>query len=559
MMPVALRPNSERGSITVFFVLFLLVASAAVSYAVFVGRSAEEKMRTDTAADLSSLAMAQHAAMGLNMVAVNNLAIGGNLHIGASVPFLGRYYAVLLALYNFVPGDGTKVPENFCPTKTFSGSLAEATKMIKGGESVDETDYAEGFKSTKSITGLFIKNAAGMTSINVQVAKHWVKGSLVKGVEQLRLNKPGDVGLMVQASAIGSIADAASFYNMKFDHLALTSPKNTMCQTIKSSEAIGDRRNRVSLWLGGAVESVAGDSSVINTIEAIEGGLQSVDGEMSEQANNAKDSVKANVDRITRGLTCEQKKEIDELEPPLTGAERKELNENCDQLAKLESVSPGSFFPEFSGCGLTRDGDFGQMFENFTKAKSGEKTAIGFVFPNVNSSTVKAYEDSLQFAAAVGNPLYLLDETPTKSVDGVKTTACPDAWKTEVNGKQYCSLMLDGLDSGFASKQKDESDRDLASGGIGRAVGANGGGQEKGALNSIWARVQWSIGQAKAEYEPDTLHGDPDHAKMADENDFKNLGARANKRRMQFFWPAWKARSAQPTVLDGVLKMLGNG
>ena len=462
--------RSERGSITVFFVLFLLVASAAVSYSLFIGRTTEEKIRTDTAADLSSLAMAQHAAMGLNMIAVNNLAVGGNLHIGASVPFLGRYYAVLLALYSHIGTNGTQTVENFCPTKTFTGSVGQVAKLGVGNTTADESEFGDGFKNTKSITGLFIKNAAGMTSINVQVAKHWVKGSLIKGVEQLRLNKPGDVGLMVQASAVDSISNAASFYNMRFDHLGLTSPKQTMCQTIKSSEAVGDRRNRVSLWLGGAVESVAGDSGVINTIEAIEGAMQTVDGAMSEQVTKTTDDLKARVDRITQGLTCEDTDDLKKLYPKLSLDDKNELKKSCEQLAKLDAVSPGSFFPAFQGCGLTRDGDFGQMFENFTNAKSGEKNAIGFVFPDVNGSTVKAYEDSLQFAAVVGNPQYLLSEMPTTVQDGKKATDCPEAWKSEVNGRKYCSLMLDGLDFGSASKDAEETDFNLASGGVGRAV-----------------------------------------------------------------------------------------
>ncbi len=527
--------DRQTGSITVFFVLFVLVASAAISYAVYVGRTTEEKMRTDIAADLSSLAMAQHAAMGLNMLATNNLAIGGNLHIGAAVPFLGRYYAVIKAM-------------DF--DSETSDDWSEYKDLMAGDTTADESDYGKGFDKTKALAGRFIKNAAGLTTINRTLATHWLKGGLVKGVEQLRLNKPGAVGLMFQASTAGSASSAVQFYNMKFNNLALSSPKMTMCQSIQASQGLADR-NLSSFWLGGVVKSLGAGAAVggaIDVVQTIEGLLQGVNSTVGEQVADTSKKMEDEVRSYTGGLSCGD--DFSELER----YRREEAESRCAKIKKLKSASqPGSLFPQFQDCGLTQSGNFGEQFEHFgNDEKIGNE--IGFIFADVQGSNLKSYEDSLQFAAAVGNPLYLFGEMPTRNNQGVQATACPAAWKVEVNGHQYCSLMLDGLDFGTASNSAEPEDRDLSSGGVGRAVGANGG-QGKGSLNGIWSRVQWSIGQAKAEYEPGD--GDPDAASFQTSGEHTDANLRANKRRMQFFWPAWKARAAEPSVLANVLKLLG--
>jgi hypothetical protein len=260
--------------------------------------------------------------------------------------------------------------------------------------------------------------------------------------------------------------------------------------------------------------------------------------------------MEAAVRVFTGGLSCGD--DFDELERHV----RKEAKRRCKKIQELKDANqPGSFFPQFHDCGITQSGNFAEQFENFAKAEGGEND-IGFVFADVQGSNLKGYEDSLQFAAAVGNPLYLFKEMPNKATSTIaQATACPAEWKVEVNGHQYCSLMLDGIDFEAASNSAEPEDRDLASGGVGRATGENGG-QGKGELNGIWSRVQWSLGQAKAEYEPGD--GDPKGAALMSEQDYTDRNFRANKRKMQFFWPSWRARGAEPSVLGDVLKLLGN-
>jgi hypothetical protein len=526
-------PNlrDERGSITVFFVLFVLIVGAGVGYALYIARITEEKMRTDTAADLAATAMAQHAAIGLNMIAANNIAVAGNLHVGASVPFVGRYWALIEAL-------------------TLTLKDTETLQELLDDSKADDTPFAKGFKLTTIMTSHFIKTAAGLTAINVQIGKHWMKGGMVKGVEQLRLNKPGDVGLMFQASAADSIGDAASFYNMRYEQLGLSKPKSTMCHAIKSSEVLHDKRDSVAFWVGGAIESITGNTGVVGILETVESLVQGLGSILGSNTTDAVDNARERVKNLTGGFGCGV--DIDDLD--ISRDAKDESKKLCEQINKIGETSTGKFTPSFQDCGINRDGNFGEQFDHFAGAFPSHAHEIGFVVPLVSAGNVEKYEHSLQFAAAVGNPLYLYEELGRSSVGSGSATNCPADWSVEVNGHSYCSVLLDGIDFQYASHSADEDGRNLASGGVSSAVGTNGG--QAGKLRNIWSRVQWSLGQAKAEYEPGD--GDPVVASAQTAATSRSQGLRANVRRMQYFWPAWKGRLAETSVLAKVLGLLGS-
>lgn len=501
--------GGERGSITVFFIFFILVLFAALGYSVLIGRTAEQKMTVETAADTASLAMANHAAMGLNTLATNNLAVGASLHVAAAVPFVGRYYALIRAYLVTIP-DGVEV------VKLHDQHVA------------DKTPFASGFDATKSLTGHFVKTAAGLTAVNLQIAKHWDRAAVVKGIEQMRLNAPGSVGMPMQVSKAANVADLAQFYNYRFEGLALSDAAETMCHTIRSSEVLGHGRNRVSFWLGGVLDTIPPEvpgsgivKGVVQVVQVVEGAVQTIGDVMSYAA------TPLNITLDLLSVPC--------LADPLG------LVEPCNQLKEIKDELKALAdppMPRFDGCGLNYSGDFGFSFKNFTGDTEGKKHEIGFVFPSFAPDRLKAFEDSLQYAAVVGSPLYLSEELPA-------TSGCPADWQFEANGRRYCSLLVGGINLGAVGPE------DLAK----TARDTPGA---KGALRGVWSRTQWSLAQAKAEYEPESGQDDPTGASslLVPPTD---PATRTARRKMQLFWPAWRGRNAEPTVVATVLRMLGNG
>lgn len=522
--------DSERGSITIFFVLFALVMIGVVAYSLYVGRAVDEKIKVDVAADASSLAMASHAAQGLNMIATNNLAVAANLHVMASTTFIGRYYAVARAFLSDI------------------FDLIDIIKMFIPGLQ-DDVDYAKGFAWTAPLNGHFSKTAAGLTSINKKLGTLWLYAAPIKGVEQARLNAPGSIAIPLQIGRLAAGSPEA-LYAFKYEELGLADAEQTMCQTVSSSHVVSKlKRDAITFWLGGLVDSVAGGSTVMEVIRLFEVPLIALKAG-PDAVIKINDDFRENCSWIWNPFACLGKIAT-------------------NPLADVMRMIP---FPRWDKCGMPDDdsGNFGKQLKAYAADNAGEDGAIGFVFPQVDGGNVQKFEDSLQYAVIVGRPLYIDEELPRQTVDGVEMSKCPAEWKQEVNGREVCSLVLDGIDFGTRTDDKEVSTMDTASGGVAQAVGRNDG--QAGALRNAWKRVQWSISQAKAEYEPD-IKGCPTpdnpggaqrpitdcdpvgstHAAVAP----GNPDQLAAKRRMQLLWPAWRSRNATPTMMEAALKMLG--
>lgn len=483
--PFRTLPDSrEAGGITVFFVLFTVVLAGAVAASLYVGRMVDRKIRLGNAADAAAHAMASHGAMGMNMISANNLAVGANLHVGASVPFIGRYYAILKAYLVSSPIDK---PEMLL----FSNELT-----------AEKASFDDAFDWTKRLTGHYTKTAAGITSVNVQLGKWWLAPALVKGVEGMRLNEPGSIGVPMQVGG-------ARFASFKYDQLRLSSPPETMCHTIRSSEVLGDSRNRVSLWLGGSLQTLGVPSAAMAPIE------------FGEDIVHAIDKVMILISVPALGVAVAQTASCVAAVFFHPGCLR------AARIAKNIAILATPPVPHFSGCGLSHGGDNAAQFKSFIKDKAEEKNAIGFIFPYVDAGTLEAYEKTLQFAQLVGSPLYLAKELEAQN------GACPAEWKFTVGGRTYCSALLDGSD-------------------LDRAVAH----QMHARLDDVWSRVQWSIGQAEIAYEP---NGGQEDAMGADVRKIPSgqKEARANRRSMQLFWPAWRARATETTASANFLGRLG--
>jgi hypothetical protein len=489
--------NRQRGSITVFFVLFLLVILGVFSYSYFVGKSVDQKIRVANAADTAAYSMASHAAAGLNMIAVNNLAIATSMHVAASSQELSRYYAIGQAI---------------------ATDVYDVDKAAKMYYEPDDSDYAKTYPTTAKFSGHFMQTAHGLTEINKSIAKYWLLGAFAKGLEQFRSNAPGAIGFPLQVSK-ANLSDGPNIFRFRYEKLKLTSGPDTMCHAIHASDGL-DGRDLATKWAGSPFRSVGVNPlSVLEPVESVARGAM--------EAANLAFLAGQGVAGARFAAECIN----------ISGF----FNPNCYKyLTLMYLLSLRIPIPEVEACGLNDEGDYAVQMTNFMEKEAKAKdTEIGFVYPAITTAEdEEEFHKSLQFSAVVGQPQFTsleLNEHPV--ADG---NLCPEEWRFAIHGKDFCGIVSDGFDQEFsrlsngASGTKLDHETSLISGGVAQTVRAGEGTFVlPGRLRSIWRRIQWAIGQARAVYKPE--NDDPKPAP-----------------RMRLFWPAWKAEMAPVTVREAV-------
>ena len=89
---------SKQASVIIFFLAFVLMCIAFISFSLFVGSRVHHQVELDQAAEAAARAGAAHEAVGLNMIAGNNLAIASALQINHSLVLMAYYGGLVKAL-----------------------------------------------------------------------------------------------------------------------------------------------------------------------------------------------------------------------------------------------------------------------------------------------------------------------------------------------------------------------------------------------------------------------------------------------------------------------------
>lgn len=545
-VPMHLNPSKDQaGSITLFFLLLIFVIMGALSYSLYVGRSVQEKIKADTAADTAALSMANHTATGLNVISMNNLAVAGNLHVAAAIPFVGRYFAIVNALIINVE------------------AADQYAELMASADSADKSSFGSAFDYTQEITGLLMSAAAGNTFLNRTVAKSWFYKTMPNGIQTARMNAPG--ALVVPTSLLG-IAQADRSMTMQVQKLAQTNVEDAMCHAVTSSElGIGNDRDSFVFWLRGLLQSVKvpdildGALSLIQTFEgAAQGVAAFLGGKVDESIKERADEVS----RLTGGLKCDEVPDtwgwyVDHHGRKRKTPDREAMEGHCAKIKELgekkAEMESFSLVPSFGSCGLAgSSGNFGSQAKAFAD-KFSKETDIGFIYPSItNDGDLQAFQKSINHGIVLAKPLFLKEELP-KSSDG-KRTQCPQEWKsTAPGGESVCDALLDGIDMGMVSTSTTTKSYQTASGGVGTAVGTSQAGDGK--LRDTFSRTQWAIGEAKAQFRPGD--GDPDLAATYNLNPSTHASTFHNRTRHQLFWPAWRGVNAPISGLGDVLNFLG--
>jgi len=525
--------RGERGSITLIFCLLALIIMGAVSYSLYIGESVKDKIKANSASDFSAYAMAGHAASGLNMIATNNLGIGASLHIAAAAPIIARYNAIVQAALVSFPKSTKDVWYDF-------------------NFKTDDSIFASWYEGSQHLSAHFMKTASGLTSINEKIAQYWLIGALPKGLEQMRANVPGAIGLPMRLSHLPG-GDLLKFFKYNYPLLKRTSAKNAMCQTIKSSRSINDR-NLAIKWLRAPLESVGAPSALGQSVMMGEKLMRG----LGDTINIALKPLKIAADALWYTAGCW-------IEVPWWGS----VNPVCGKIQEFrDAAGVGIPMPEFTNnCGLNYQGDFGEMMENFSNEVDVESQPIGFIYPDIKTSEDRQlFNDSIGFAVLLGSPSYTQEELPSQaSAAGGQVSICPTGWDYTIGNKTYCSRGIGGINRGqlkanhsASNSSIDTTQADVVTGGLAQATSPTGAAVNPGGLSSIWKRVQWSLGQAQAIYVPVTSDGDPIFAKTDSQSPQMPEAELINRAKMQLFWPAWKARLAQPSVYESILSYIKN-
>lgn len=234
--------SGERGSITVFFCFFVLVIVGAISYSLYVGQQVERRIHLQNTSDAAVIAMANHGANGLNMIAANNLAIGASIHISGSVVVLSSYLSVVRAL-----------------TYGIADVISDVASFFTGGVTKIQSDV---WNNLAIVPGLYMRTAAGLTTFNAFIRDYWLYLAPLRSIETARLNVPGSLVIPMQKSRM--IPVLATYGGIK-----QSEPRETVCHAIKSSEAVPEEaRDSFIRWMQGPLLTF-GDSGIVNGINGV--------------------------------------------------------------------------------------------------------------------------------------------------------------------------------------------------------------------------------------------------------------------------------------------------
>jgi hypothetical protein len=457
-----LHADRQRGSITVFFLLFAVVLVGAITYSLYFAHMVNEKARLEMAADAETHAMATHAATGLNMIAANNLAIGASLHIAGAMPIISRYIAL------------TRSAMSTCADIAMNG------EVLAGGDGA----YQRFFKWFAPISKVYLRTASGLTTINRAIAHYWLAPAVLHGFESLRLNAPGAISLPLQISQVGKLkTDPTAALFFSYGGLRQTFARETFCHAISASDKTDGRDNPFH-WLGGPLISAGGNADFGSVADSMQSEAEEKRRQAEKDMADAEEQTKHSCDRdpFKDGGVVDKKR--------------------CDQRKKMlaarknmQAVDDGGLF-SFGSCGVGGGLNYG---EQAAAHFSDQEDSIGFVYPDPGpSGTYDAFQKSINFATLAGLAFRVKDE---------QSGACPAEWQQTIDGKTVCQPSALWTYEKQNIKTEGNEDFNLAVGGMVELL------ENPDSLKSGWQKTKWALSQARAYYHPSDDGEDPPQAK----------------------------------------------
>ncbi len=238
--------NKKRGSISIIFLMLLVIVLGAVSYSLYIGQSVTHKIKLQNASDWSAYAMGAHTSQGLNMVSANNLAIGSAIHVSSSVPILASYMSFA---YAFTSDEWDLI-------KSMASTTVESVSL--GTVKIRDRYQDKVWNNLIPISGTYLGIATGLTSFNNIIVEYWQIPTMLIPSEIARVNVPESVGIGLQGFGSDGI--------LTYGGMKQTTPKDTVCKSIKSSKEVSERDNFM-LWFTGPLRTLgSGASDAIDTV-----------------------------------------------------------------------------------------------------------------------------------------------------------------------------------------------------------------------------------------------------------------------------------------------------
>ena len=254
---VSHRPQitCKRGSVSLFFLAFALVLSAALSLRLYIGGRVHHQIKADQAADAASMAAGLQTAQGLNMIAVNNIGIASSIQIHNSFLLMAYYVGIMKAL---------------------------AYSATDGGEDLINITKGMGWKIQNDVfdtfndfARLFFQAGQGLTAFNQKLRDYWMYTSALKAVEYGKLNDPGSIILPFRGE--GSQAGQIPFTGFSYEGESLKSRQtlftsradDAMCVVTSTNPGQGVDPDSMVEWLMGpfaTLEKMLGTSGAATNL-----------------------------------------------------------------------------------------------------------------------------------------------------------------------------------------------------------------------------------------------------------------------------------------------------
>ena len=514
--------NNQKGSLTIFFLLFLGVIFFVTSLGLYVGRSTSLKIKLVNAADSSVMSMGNHYAGGLNLISAQNIAIGAQIHTASAMNFFGRYWALGEALTctgikDLLSGVFIGKPE----------CSSVALYLALGNPAADnDKKFGKIFKFTKIISAVFMQSAVGLTRMNQTIADTWFIDTSFQGIENLRKNAPGAVAIPFKGLFSDSKKKPSPTFNFKSNQLKTSNVEALFCHSISSSKAIGSMRDTAMFWVEGWVNSVT--NSPINKIIKL-----------------LKDA-----EHLLRNLPILFASELDKIDEKLFGSLRKSLNvahTECNSknaaakgvkticnaysvASKKSEIAKNALnllIPSFGECGLNdgfgtknilNSGNYGKQAQSFFDHQ-GRGSELGFMYPDLNTEAELAQWHN-------DHEIQLMALRPTSILmpDNQSESNCPHEWIIQAtSGKKICNAPMSNLDFNQFEKFNPQK---------------------------ILSRYQVALSHVAVQYDP--TNDDP---RAASTEGYISIADAINRSRFQLFWPAWRPKLQDVSL--GALEYMG--
>ncbi len=247
-----MRGNKQAGAISFLFIFLLPILVGLVGYSLYMGQQVDLKIEAQNSSDASVFAMTGHATQGLNMISANNLAIGGSLHVAGAVPILAAYGSIAYAL-------------TFSSSDSIKDFAAAATSILTMGVVHVTDDFQKNIWNKLAIvSSSYLRTAVGLTSFNKFLADYWLIPAPIRAVEMARLNTPDSIVVPVQKSLINNMSSG-----IKYQGLKVSTSKESLCHTLKSSEGVSGR-DVIMNWIAGPLKTLNAPGSVQSLIRGLQ-------------------------------------------------------------------------------------------------------------------------------------------------------------------------------------------------------------------------------------------------------------------------------------------------